>query len=116
MKHPWSSRRLVVLGVCLVVLQGVCAVWLFWGTIDLGYRVGGLSSVDQLGRLGGGPAIALGAVVLPPLLGVPLAVVLLFTRFRRRAWVVPAAGMIASAVVWLWAVSTFERVPAVIGG
>lgn len=116
MKHPWSSRRLVVLAAGLVVLQGLWAVVLFWGIIDVGYRVGGLSSVDQLARLGSGPGVALAAVVVPPLLGVPLALVLLFTRFRRRAWAVPAAGMVASSVVWLGAVSTFEPVPPMIGG
>ena len=40
-----------------------------------------------------------------------LALVLLATRLRRRAWVVPVTGMLVSGAIWLYAVSTFEQPP-----
>lgn len=104
------------MAVGLVVLQCLLAAVLFWMILSVGYRLGGISGIDELHRLGNGPVVALGAVLVPPLLGVPLTLLLLFTRFRRRAWLVPMVGMTLSVTVWLLAISIFERPSPVIGG
>lgn len=104
------------MAVGLVALQCVLAYVLFWAILTVGYQVGGISGYDEMHRLGNGPVVALGAVLVPLLLGAPLTLLLLFTRFRRKAWIVPLGGMAVSITVWLLAISSFAPPSPVIGG
>jgi hypothetical protein len=99
----------------LVSAQYVGGFVLFWMTFDLAYRFEGVDGWDRLYLLGGAPHLALAAAALPALICPPVAVVLLFTRFRTRAWAVAGGGLLVSLGVWLCAVSTFEQ-PSYLGG
>ena len=109
------NRYPVAASLVLVAVQYVAAFVLFWATIDVAYRFDGVDSWDRVHMLGSGPQLALAAAWVPALVCPPITVVLLFTRFRLRAWIVSAGGLLVSIAVWLYAVSTFEQ-PPYLGG
>ena len=99
----------------LVAVQYATALVLFWLMIDIAYRFEGIDGWDRVHMLGAGPQLAAAAAVVPALLCPPLTIVLLFTRFRARAWVISAVGWMLGIAVWLYAISTFEQ-PPLVGG
>jgi hypothetical protein len=101
--HPIA----VTLG--LAAAQLLLAALLTSQIIAVAYRDPGVSSVDELSRIGSGPAAAFLAAWLPAVVGIPVALVILVTRYRGRAWTIPAVGMLVSVTCWLWAISTFEQ-------
>ena len=101
--------------VVLVAAQWIVAAILASTIISVGYRYAGVSSFDELPKLGNGPALGLATSLGLPLLLTPLALVLLATRFRPFTWAVPVLGMLASIALWFYAVSTFEQ-PINVGG
>ncbi|WP_411701460.1 hypothetical protein [Conyzicola sp.] len=99
----------------LVAAQLLLAAFLTSQILAVAYRYPGVAAIDQLGHLGSGPALAFLAAWVPAVVAIPITLVLLATRFRRRAWTLPAAAMLVSIAGWLWAVSTFEQ-PSIVGG
>jgi hypothetical protein len=105
----------VAVSLVLVGLQYLCALLLPWFMIDIAYRFEGVGSRDEIYMLGGGVTLAVAAAWLPALVCPPVTIVLLFTRFRPRAWIVSGGGLLLGIAVWFYAVSTFEQ-PVRIGG
>ncbi|GAB3607291.1 hypothetical protein GCM10027413_27000 [Conyzicola nivalis] len=107
--HPVAAALGLVaaqLGLAAVLTSQILAV---------AYRMPGVGSLDELGRLGSGPGWAFAAAWAPAAVAIPITLILLAQRFRRRAWTLPAVGMLVSVAGWLWAVSTFEQ-PTIVGG
>jgi len=109
------KRYPVASALVLVGVQYVTALVLFWLMIDIAYRFEGIDGWDRVHMLGTGPQFAAAAAIVPALVCPPLTVVLLFTRFRARAWVISAVGLLLGIAGWLYAVSTFEQ-PPIVGG
>jgi len=105
----------VATSLVLVALQYLGAFLLPLFMIDIAYRFEGVGSRDELCLLGGGVTLAVAAAWLPALVCPPVTIVLLFTRFRLRAWIFSGGGLLVSIAVWLYAVSTFEQ-PVRLGG
>jgi hypothetical protein len=114
----------VALALVGLVAHAVVSVMLLFTLVGAAYRfadsipgAGDVSSFDQLYKVGPSPGVAIACLVLVGLADLLLVIpVAAHPATRRRAWIVPVAGVAVSILVVVFAILAFQPPPPDLGG
>lgn len=109
-----SDKAALVVGILLILAQGILAIALSFYILGRAYAFAGSSavgSIDELHRLGDGPKLAVASTWLMPLFGTLTGIFLLISPLYRWAWLAPVIAMLTSVALCLYFISTFEYTP-----
>lgn len=112
---PDDSTPVTIAGVAAhLVVCFLCAMAL----IDAAYAYPGVSSWDELRRVGSAPRLGFLALQVTFVVALLAAVGLLASspRLRGRAWCAPAAGIGVSVIVTAIAIAFYQEPEPIIGG
>ncbi|MFT4285989.1 MAG: hypothetical protein QM598_14260 [Protaetiibacter sp.] len=109
--------RFVLLAWAGIAAQLVAAVVCGFTLLSAAYRYPGISSRDDLWRLGDAPRMGFVALLVIGVVAFSATVALLADqRTRRWAWVSPAVGIATSIVATIVAIACYQEPVPLVGG